>query len=69
MGYKEEVFDRRVARHRNILPREAVGARTGIQGRAGPGSEQPHLGVGVPVPCRGVGLGAPSGFLPAQIIL
>ena len=41
-----------------------VGARTGIQGRAGPGSELPHLAVGVPVPCRGVGLGALSGFLP-----
>ena len=37
--------------------------------QAGPGSEQPHLAVGVPVPCRGVGLGALSGLLPAQMIL
>ena len=37
--------------------------------QAGPGSEQPHLAVGVPVPCRIVGLGALSGLLPAQIIL
>ena len=28
----------------------------GIQGQAGPSSEQPDLAVGVPVHCRGVGL-------------
>ena len=39
-------------RHRNILPREVVGAPTVVRGLAGPGSEPPRLMVRVPVPCR-----------------
>ena len=56
-------------RHWDVLPREVLGARTGIQGLAGPGSEQAHLEVGVPVPRRAVGPGALLGFLPAPIVL
>jgi len=36
-----------------------------VQGRAGPGSEQPDLAAGVPAHCRGVGPDELQGSLPS----
>ena len=69
LGWEEEGFSWRVARHWDVLPREVLGAWIGIQGLAGPASEQPHLEAGVPVVRRAVGPGALFGFLPAPIVL
>lgn len=48
-------------RHWNILSRDVLGARTGVQGRAGARSEQPHLAVGR-CPCSLQGSGTRCSF-------
>ena len=47
----------RVGKHWHRLTREMVDALGDIQSQSGQGTEQPDIAVGIPVSCRGVGLG------------
>ena len=57
VGYKEKVFYSEGGEALEQVARDMVEVLSrGIQGQAGPGSEQPDLAIDVPVHCRGVGL-------------
>ena len=69
--YEENVFYGKCSEALEPIAQRGGGCPTpgDTQGQAGWGSEQPHLAVGVPVHCRGIG---PDGLwesLPTQTIL